>query len=200
MRFFSIFLLTAVLVAGGLLGAGGASAAIGQVTYTGTATVTVDFYDYCGANASLAFVRTQQYSYPTTLVVADPPNGDSNPISISLASDQQGGDGQFGVTSVLPTAGLTLGYWSLAYNSDTGAISGTLTNTHEAEAAATNLLFSTTPLIPCRDLGSIPNAFSMAEGSTLSGTISTGGAALTVTGRSSDALRAFRVDVSLTPA
>jgi hypothetical protein len=83
-----------------------------------------------------------------------------------------------------------LQYWDFTLNED--QISGSLTDTHLAEAAAANIIW-------CRDeVGGIEMTmpFYMDEGTTIQGTINNSSANLTITGQSTDTYRKFTCNIS----
>ena len=196
-RLSTVLGLVSTIAIGGITGTTAAKAAVGTHTYAGTAVVTVDSYQYCGLAATRTFTGTQRYVFPATLIIADPPGGDRNPFNLDLASNQQGGDGEFGISSVFPGIGFTFDYWSLSYNRSNGRIGGVLTDPQTAAAAALNLLFVTTPLIPCENQGVIPSALAIARGATIAGTVTNARADLTVTGATTEGLHVFRIATSL---
>jgi len=174
-----------------------ANAAIGVLRYAGTSTVAVDYYDFCGAGATRRYIGTRRYQQAVTMIVTDRAAGDPNPYRFSLATNLQGtGEGQFGVNSALITPQYRLVYWTFT-TAPNGRLTGTLVNSHRQEAAAVNLLYTNTPLIPCRDLGGFVNALAIAENARLAGTLTTAAATLTITGATTDSQRIFRTDISV---
>ena len=138
----------------------GATAVADQVSadattsvYTGTAHITLRYFDYCDLSTTQRhYVGERSGSMPVTLVIGaalQDSNGfrDPNPFRFSLATDRQGPEGTFGIQSEFyGTTGsgrdALLVYWSFAHDPQTGAINGTLTDGHRSEAAALNLVFS----------------------------------------------------------
>ncbi|WP_433572965.1 hypothetical protein [Streptomyces sp. CA-251247] len=162
-------------------------------TWTGNARISVDFADPgCAASS-------QTYSLPATLIIDDPAGSESNGFHLSWASDSQSAAGAFGVTSALSGTDTTdgesveTGYWSLTDDGG-GDISGSLTDTGGSQGLALNLVFVPKPLFPCS--GYTPFAYSMAEGTTLEGTLTEDSASLTLSGTTSDGTRSFRVEWS----
>ncbi|WP_328862336.1 hypothetical protein [Streptomyces sp. NBC_00306] len=162
-------------------------------TWTGNARISVDFEDPgCAASS-------QTYSLPATLIIDDPAGSESNDFHLSWASDSQSAAGAFGVTSALSGTDTTdgesveTGYWSLTDDGG-GDISGSLTDTGGSQGLALNLVFVPKPLFPCS--GYTPFAYSMAEGTTLEGTLTEDSASLTLSGTTSDGTRSFRVEWS----
>ncbi|WP_427019467.1 hypothetical protein ACQCSX_22765 (plasmid) [Pseudarthrobacter sp. P1] len=123
-----------------------------SLVFRGTANVVLRHYDYC--TTQRRFIGEQTYARPVTLLVGPSlhdSNGvrDPNPFTFSLATDVQAADGAWGLTSSF--YGRIIGgsqrdilfvYWSFTYDAQTGAISGTLANSHKYDAAALNLVFS----------------------------------------------------------
>ena len=174
-----------------------AGAAIGVLRYAGTATVAIDYYDLCGPGASRRYIGTRRYQQAIAMIVTDRAAGDPNPYRLSLATTRQGtGEGQFGLNSALVTPQYRLVYWTLSAAAN-GQLTGTLANSHRQEAAAANLLYSNTPLIPCRDLGGYVNALAIGENARLAGNLTTATATLIIAGATVDSLRVFRADVSV---
>jgi hypothetical protein len=149
-------------------------------------------------------------SIPATLTVGAPVSAapaqpgfpaavgvDGNPIRLILGQPTVAANMAHGSVFLLSAARfgstsppLILRYWDLALNGT--ALTGTLTQDHREEAAAGNLLAADTELIPCRpNLGAFGSQFAIAEGTTLEGTITQGGANLLIQGATVDQTRAF---------
>ena len=77
------------------------------------------------------------------------------------------------------------------------AISGTLVQDHRQESAAYNLLAAPQQLVPCQDqYGYYPNQFAIAQGATLSGTITDAAVQLRIVGNVVEGTRPFVADIS----
>ncbi|MFJ5548194.1 hypothetical protein [Streptomyces sp. NPDC093225] len=168
--------------------------------YQGTAEVSVDAYDSCGAGGSRHFAGTRTYSVPATLDLSRPREGggqsEDNPFSLVLtvgAPTQAGAlslwSAGVGTGSGQDLAGnprdprVLLVYWDLDWEG--GRLTGRLTDTHAAEGTTLNLLNWPGPLVPCRpDLGTLPGGFPHAvdTGTTIEGDLDARGASLTVKG------------------
>lgn len=180
-----------------IVAAPGTATAAAPLRYSGTATVTWDNYAYCGLGATRRYINTKRVSFPVVLNVSDRGRLDPNPFALSMISSPSYGNGAFSVLSTYSSTNLTLVYWSLAYNSANGALSGTLRNSWRSAGAAQNLLLTETPIIPCNfSVGGVVQAAAIREGAALSGSVTTRAARLTVSGLTTDLLRAFRIDVS----
>ena len=183
-----------------------------DITFAGTMNSTVDYYDVCGSylgrgqsQISVGVIagpplrQTKQgpdvppavgaESNPVRLVVGEPTVEENlKPGSISLASSQR-----FNGTS----PNVNLQYWQLALNG--AALSGTLVEDHREESGAYNLLSAYQQLVPCRDsFGYYSNQFAIAEGATLTGTLTKSAVSLTITGNVVEGTRPFAASLSAT--
>ncbi|WP_306193097.1 hypothetical protein [Streptomyces sp. MK5] len=157
--------LSASLASGGLIGqaaAADAAANSQKTVYAGTAEVTIGYYDYCDLSTTQRrHYDTRTASMPVTLVITPPQQdtggvSDPNPFTFQLATDQQGGEGTFGLQSAFygtmqegSGRDVLLVYWTIQQNTDTGEVTAELTDSHRAEGAAFNLIFSQGNGQPC---------------------------------------------------
>lgn len=132
--------------------------------------------------------------------------GESNPIHLTLGTDRQDAEGSFLASSVqrfrTPDTGreLTLVYWQLSYDNNTGHVVGTLVDNHLREVAALNTLGVTKDLVDCRpELGSTPFVAAMDKGTKLQGQLSRNGGQIDLAGSSVDRLFDFRITAQLQP-
>ncbi|MEU6538396.1 hypothetical protein [Streptomyces sp. NPDC047000] len=187
-------------------------AALWGKEYSGTASLTVDVYDYCTADGSRRLADTKKYSMTATLDLSRPRSGggetEANPFSMVLAVGQPSAAGavSFWSAAVTTASGqdlagnprdphLLLTYWALTW--DGGELSGRLTDAHTEQAVALNLFNWPSPVVPCRsDLGDLPGGYphSVAEGTTLDGALDGGSADLTAQGTTGDGQLAFRFE------
>ncbi|WP_169949386.1 hypothetical protein [Microbispora sp. H11081] len=205
-----VTLLTAVLALA--LPTGPAGAQTGK-TYRGTASVVVDVYDYCGGQfgGNRRFVGTSRYRAAAQLITGTRQSAgrqvERNPFHWEFYVGKIGAVGSFqlGSSTIVTASGrdiagnprdprLLLGYWVTGRSG--ASWSGKLVDDHRAEGASFNHFWAQTPLVPCRDLGSIVNLHSLKEGATISGRVSSGGAAFTIRGATYDGLYRFRIDFS----
>ncbi|MFF2021319.1 hypothetical protein ACFVW2_05845 [Streptomyces sp. NPDC058171] len=187
----------------------GAAALWGR-EYRGTAKVSVDVYDHCGAGGARRLADSRTYSLPGTLSLSRPRTGggftEDNPFSLVLAVGQPSETGAMSMWSaaVSTTSGqdltgnprdpnLLLTYWDLDWSA--GRLNGRLTDPHTQEAVALNLVNWPTPLAACRpELGQLPGGHphALGAGTTLSGRLDTGGLSLTARGSTQSGNLAFR--------
>ncbi|MER5489922.1 hypothetical protein [Streptomyces sp. NPDC002490] len=186
------------------------AAALWGGEYAGTAEVSVEVHDYCGAGGARRSADRATYSLPGTLSLSRPRTGggftEDNPFSLVLAIGQPSDSGALSLWSaaVSTTSGqdlsgnprdpnLLLTYWDLDWSD--GRLTGRLTDPHTQEAVALNLFNWSTELVPCRpELGQLPGAHphALAAGTTLDGRLDDGGLSLTAQGTTQDGLLAFR--------
>lgn len=175
--------------------------------YSGTASVTVTTFEYCGPNFSRVPSGRATYSVPARLLigkrravgrVAEP-----NPFSFSLAAGNQAAAGGVSLwSSAISTVSshdvagnyrdprLLLSYWRSSYRGST--LTGTLINTHSAEALALNLYTEPRPTIPCRTgYGMLQIPTPVRVGSTIRGTLTSARADVTVAGGTTTGLVEF---------
>ncbi|WP_093174166.1 hypothetical protein [Sinosporangium album] len=205
-----VTLVIAVLALALPTGPAGAQAA---KAYRGTASVVVDTYDYCGGKfgGDLRFAGTSRYRAAARLITsARQSTGgriERNPFHWEFYVGKIGAVGSFqlGSSTIVTSSGrdiagnlrdprLLLGYWVTGRSGTSW--SGKLVDDHRGEGASFNHFWAQTPLVPCRNLGSIVNLHSFKEGATISGRVSSGGAAFTVRGATYDGLYRFRIDFS----
>ncbi|MFD5557003.1 hypothetical protein ACFWIA_24585 [Streptomyces sp. NPDC127068] len=187
----------------------GAAALWGR-EYRGTAKVSVDVYDHCGAGGARRLADSRTYSLPGTLSLSRPRTGggftEDNPFSLVLAVGQPSDTGALSMWSaaVSTTSGqdltgnprdpnLLLTYWDLDWSA--GQLSGRLTDPHTREAVALNLVNWPTPLAACRpELGQLPGGHphALGAGTTLGGRLDTGGLSLTAQGSTQSGNLTFR--------
>ncbi|MGW7300869.1 hypothetical protein [Streptomyces sp. NPDC054829] len=190
------------------------AAALWGMKYSGTASVTVDVYDYCTLDGSRQLSQSKTYSLNTTLDLGEPRGGggetEANPFSLLFAAGQPSEAGALSFWSSAVSTGssqdlagnprdpnLLLTYWELEWSD--GQLSGRLTDPHTEEAVALNLLNWPSPLMACRpEFGDMPGGFphALAEGTTLDGTVDAGGADLTARGSTGDGQLEFRLEFS----
>ncbi len=173
-------------------------------TYSGTATVTLTTYDYCGGQfgGERREVGTQTYTLPGRMIL-DRPKSDgtmqeSNSFDLMLDLGTSGSAGSFALGSALtvaaPGGSLLLQYWNLG--GDASSFSGTLEETHRAEAAAANQFWGVKLIIACRpSMGNMPPMPSaISAGARLSGHADGSSGDLSLAGATDDGNFEFTVD------
>lgn len=190
-------------------GGSGASALWGKA-YSGTASISVDIYDYCSTDGSRHLADSQTYSMNSTLDLGRPESGgdqtESNPFSMLFAAGNpaQAGAVSFRSSSVSTVSSqdlagnyrdpnLLLTYWNIDWSG--GELDARLTDPHDREAIVLNLLNWPGLLIACRsDLGRMPGGFphALAAGTTFTGRLDGSGASLTAEGSTTDGVVAFK--------
>ncbi|MFD8733735.1 hypothetical protein ACFV06_02330 [Streptomyces sp. NPDC059618] len=190
-------------------GGSGASALWGKA-YSGTASISVDVYDYCTTDGSRRLAGSRTYSMSSTLDLGRPQAGggqtEGNPFSMLFAAGapSQAGAVSFRSSSVstvssVDLAGhyrdpnLLLTYWDIGWSG--GELNARLTDPHASEAVVLNLFNWPSLLVACRsDLGQMPGGFphALAAGTTFTGRLDGSGASLTARGATTDGVVAFR--------
>ncbi|MFF4535027.1 hypothetical protein [Streptomyces aureus] len=198
-------------------GGSGASALWGKA-YSGTASISVDVYDYCSTDGSRRLAGSRTYSMNSTLHLDRPRTGgdqsENNPFSMLFAAGapSQAGAVSFWSSSVSTVSSqdlagnyrdpnLLLTYWDIGWSG--GWMDATLTDPHAREAVVLNLLNWPGLLVACRsDLGQMPGGFphALAAGTTFTGRLDGSGASLTARGVTTDGVVQFRFTFSGTPS
>ncbi|MEU4086384.1 hypothetical protein [Streptomyces aureus] len=198
-------------------GGSGASALWGKA-YGGTASISVDVYDYCSTDGSRRLAGSRTYSMNSTLHLDRPRTGgdqsENNPFSMLFAAGapSQAGAVSFWSSSVSTVSSqdlagnyrdpnLLLTYWDIGWSG--GRMDATLTDPHAREAVVLNLLNWPGLLVACRsDLGQMPGGFphALAAGTTFTGRLDGSGASLTARGGTTDGVVQFRFTFSGTPS
>lgn len=179
-------------------------------TYTGTASITVETYDYCGGQfgGELRRVGTQRYSVGAQFITRERRSAggfvERNPFNWEFYAGKIGAVGSFqlGSATVVNTSGrdlagnprdprLLLQYWATTLSGSSW--SGRLVDEHQREGAVLNTFFVRKPIVPCRDLGSIPFPLSVRAGTTVSGTVTSRSASFTIQGGTSTGEHRFRI-------
>jgi hypothetical protein len=185
-------------------------------TYTGTMAVTEHILSYCSLSNTPVDTGTRQTTMPAIVTTGPPkvpqaaspflflppPVGlETNPINLLVTEPDAylNAEGALFLGSAETFAGtspsLILQYWDLRLSGT--ALTGTLTQDHKEEAAALNLLSTELELVPCRpSLGEIGFVLPVAEGATLTGTLTEHQATLHVEGHTYDGSRTFVADVT----
>ncbi|WP_406835997.1 hypothetical protein ACICHK_05655 [Streptomyces sp. AHU1] len=190
-------------------GGSGASALWGRA-YSGTASISVDIYDYCSTDGSRRLADSRTYSMNSTLDLNRPRTGgdqtENNPFSMLFAAgnSSQAGAVSFWSSSVSTVSSqdlagnyrdpnLLLTYWDIDWSD--GELDARLTDPHAREAVVLNLLNWPGLLVACRsDLGQMPGGFphALAAGTTFTGRLDSSGASLTAAGSTTDGVVAFK--------
>lgn len=197
--------LLVVALAGIGAWAGPQARAAEEIDLAGTARVTLGINNYCNLGSSAPQrAGTKTFDFPVRVSVSGPMQAggvrEPNPLHLFIGTGSQGPEGSFALVSAHTVAtgsgDLLLTYWKLGYDTDTGALTGKLTDSHTREAAAANILFITKDLVGCRpELGTIPFMAAMGNGSELQGTLSRSAAQIRVVGRSVDGLFDYQIDI-----
>ena len=176
------------------------SAAAVRGVWQGTVDETLDYYAPCGTNFDWVQIGTQSFRHGVRVVASAPLDNDSNTFQLSVATTTQTTEGGLSIVSSgrfnTSSGPVTLAYWTLRVVN--GKVTGRLVSTHVAEGVAQNLLYTNKTLDPCGNrLGSIMFPLAMDVGTTISGTLGPGTGTLTVTGRTTDLLRGYRLTFTL---
>lgn len=168
--------------------------------YRGTARTTIRYLDAFGR-----VLGQRTYQNRVTVQIGPPLRSgrmvESNPIHLSLAPiGSPSAEGQISIYSARPfndsRDGL-LQYWNLALSD--GNLSGRLGSTHEAEAAAANLLNASKEIVPGRpDMGTLVSPYAISRNSKLAGTFKRNEIRLRIQGNESAGTRPFLSDIVAT--
>ncbi len=170
--------------------------------YKGTATVTVEFWDYDVYSNQDVYVGKKEYTY-NVFVFTGPPLrcegvNETNPFNLSIYPERISGqdeEGHFDMSSCMiindPYVGkVILQYWNLTLNGQN--LSGTLTDNHTAEASASNLIWAMENIAGIQ----MTMPFPIATGAILTGTINDKNCNFTISGQSTNTYRRFSCNIS----
>jgi hypothetical protein len=182
-----------------------------QGDFTGDLVTTVRYRSVCGGQP----LGEQTTRIPSRVTVRPPlrpnpndlqaPGQENNPINLILGQTSVGGTIAPGSINLASAArfrftsinSLILPYWNLTLNG--AALAGTLAQDHREEAAAFNLLAAHVELAPCfPQFGTFVNQLAIAEGATLTGTITPQTIQLRITGNTIDTFHPFTAEITAT--
>ena len=173
-----------------------------EKSYSGTANVTIKYYEYNALTGQDDFVEEKNYQYDTKIFVKQPlstgSTTETNPVNIQIYPDRTSSSGEEGhldissaaLFTVNNTNDLLLQYWSISINGNT--INGTLADTHTAEAAAANLLWAWDDVAGIH----MTMPFPIAVNTTMQGTITDSNLQITVQGESINTYRKFTATIT----
>jgi hypothetical protein len=172
-----------------------------EVLYNGNSSMTIQYYDYNPYSGQDVFIEEKTYTYNSQVFIKPPLSSsditESNPFSMHIYPNRISGmdnEGYLDFSSALiftVNAGyVLLQYWNITLNGN--QLSGTLTDTHSAEATALNMIWAWDDIAGIR----MTMPFAMANGTTLTGTISKKSISLIITGQSINTYRRFRWQVN----
>jgi hypothetical protein len=169
--------------------------------YKGTSSVTIKYYEYNAVSGQDVFIEEKQYSFDVFVFVNPPLESDgtteSNPFNLQISPDREVSndeEGHIDISSALNIAVTTgyalLQYWDLTLNGE--QVEGTLQDNHTAEASAANLIWA------WEDVAGIVMTmpFAIANGATLSGSVTSKSVSLSIAGQSVDTYRQFQCLIS----
>lgn len=170
---------------------------LSERNYKGTANTTIRYYDYDPYTAKDIFTGEKHYQYTVLIFTKSPVRigsiVENNPLNLSINPDRNSGgeEGHIDICSAYvldsPRIGkVLLQYWTLDLKEE--SISGTLTDTHIAEASAMNLLWAREKPSPGFK---ITWPFPIATSTTLQGTINNNELTLKIEGESTNTYRKF---------
>jgi hypothetical protein len=182
-----------------------------QGDFTGDLVTTVRYLSVCSGQQ----LSQQTTRIPSRVTVRPPlrpnpndlqaPGQENNPINLILGQTSVGGTIAPGSINLSSAArfrftsinSLILPYWNLTLNG--AALTGTLAQDHREEAAAFNLLAAHVELAPCfPQFGTFVNQLAIAEGATLTGTITPQTIQLRITGNTIDTFHPFTAEITAT--
>ncbi len=186
---------------------GAADASVEYGDFQGSWTVSITRYDYCATGTAQAS-GTQSVTLAADLLIeASKDTGEvteTNPFSFILQAGNLTENGSATLASALVAGGLTpdsegndealIQYWSFQQSGD--EVTGTLNDADGGVDGYYNDLNLDKQLVPCRpDLGTL-DAFplAMADGTTMTGTISDGHVDLVIQGETTDGSAAFTAE------
>lgn len=179
--------------------------------FSGTLSTTVRYLSVCTGQAIAD--QTSQIASKITISPALQPNPadlpadvpERNPFNLVLGQTTVAGTTATGSLSVVSAArfrfsairSLVLQYWNLALNGT--ALTGTLVQDHREEGAAFNLLAAWQEVVPCQpQFGSYVNQLAIAEGATLTGTVTPQQIQLRISGATIDTFHRFAAEITAT--
>lgn len=182
------------------------------LTFAGDLVTTIQYLSFCAPGGriettripSVVTIRPPLANTPLEPFFPPPVGRDANPINLVIGQTTVPASiapGSVLFTSALRFAGtspgLILQYWSLALNGV--SLTGTLVEDNREQGAAGNLLSATTDLVACMpQLGSYPNQEPIAEGATITGTITTAEVRLRIVGNTVNTIRPFVTEIVAT--
>jgi hypothetical protein len=143
--------------------------------YKGTSSVTIKYYEYNAVSGQDVFIEEKQYSFDVFVFVNPPLESDgtteSNPFNLQISPDREVSNDEEGHIDIS---------------------SGTLQDNHTAEASAANLIWA------WEDVAGIVMTmpFAIANGATLSGSVTSKSVSLSIAGQSVDTYRQFQCLIS----
>jgi Ca2+-binding RTX toxin-like protein len=177
--------------------------------FSGTLTTTVRYLSVCTGQV----LGDQTTEIPSRISIrpalvpnpADLPAdvAEANPLNLVLGQTTAAGASAPGSINVASAArfrfsairSLTLQYWNLALAGT--ALTGTLVQDHREEGAAFNLLAAHQELVACQpQFGSYVNQLAIAEGATLTGTVTPQQVQLRVSGSTVDTFHQFVAEIT----
>lgn len=180
-------------------------------TYTGTLTTTVRYLSVCTGQP----LGDQTTQIPSKITIGPPlrpnpndlqaPGQENNPINLVLGQTNVAGSTAPGSISLAsaarfrftPINSLILPYWTLTLNGT--ALTGTLTEDNREQAAAFNLLAAHQELVACNpNFGTYVNQLDIAEGATLTGTVTPQQVQLRIAGRTFAGFHHFVAEITAT--
>lgn len=171
--------------------------------YTGIAKTTIQYYDYDPYAGQDYFIEEKSYEYPIFLYIKSPVKVGSvveeNPINLSIYPDRDSGDEEEGYIDISSAIVLNdedvgqvlLQYWTLKLENN--KVTGTLTDTHTAEAAAANLLWAWDEITSGLTM---TWPFPIARNTSMSGTLSDNSISLEIVGQSTNTYRQFQSTIT----
>ncbi|MCF6171401.1 MAG: hypothetical protein L3J66_10530 [Bacteroidales bacterium] len=170
--------------------------------YKGTAIVVIRYYEYNPYTGQDEFIEEKEYHYKTSVFI-NPPMvldgvSETNAFGLQIYPDRSGNESEEGhvdfssciIVNDILVGKVLLQYWNYSLNGD--KISGTLTDNHIAESAASNILWAWDEVAGIKMI--MP--FYMANGTSLTGTISAHAVELTISGQSTDTYRKFTCTIN----
>ncbi|MEA1921203.1 MAG: hypothetical protein U9N63_00950 [Pseudomonadota bacterium] len=169
--------------------------------FSGSADMTIQYYKYDPFSGQDVFVEEKQYHYSVYIFTKAPLKigsiSESNPFNISIYPNRDSSNVKEGYIDIRSAAlcsvntfrDLLLQYWNLTLNGE--KLSGTLADTHSAEASAANLLWAWEDIAGLKTI--LP--FPIAVNTTIQGIISDTGLKLSIQGETTDTYRKFVVKI-----
>ncbi len=175
---------------------------ISKRSFSGSANMTIQYYRYDPFSGRDVFVEEKQYHYSVYIFTKAPLKigaiSESNPINISIYPNRDSSTVKEGHIDIKSATLLTvnsfqdllLQYWNLTFVGD--KFSGTLVDTHTAEASAANLLWAWEDMAGLKTIKPFP----IAVNTTMQGVVSNTEFKLTIQGTTTDTYRKFVVNIT----
>jgi len=175
-----------------------------KIEYAGQTVTKIRYYEYNVNTGQDDFVEEKQYTYNSSVFVNPPMElegvTETNPFSLQIYPDRSGNDGEEGhldISSCIIVNDMFVGkvilqFWKYSLNGE--QISGTLMDNHIAESSAANIIWTWDDVAGM--IMTMP--FYLANGATMTGTVTNSKISINIAGQSTDTYRKFTCQINAT--